>query len=287
MSSEHCTRVLESCQKRFQDALATQPRIDCVFTEKSPFDPSEPRLPGRFCGMTLTIVKFCSYTGGCPKKFELYFRPKQDDPPDYFPGQTFSQIATDAGAALLSLPPEWHAWIWAAGRPPSGPDVCALWLAAVSDLAIFKRYPTLHVDRWTWAGKELIDRRLIQYHPAMKEIWGTTEEARIRAYSYPEGAFLDDIYWKSAEACRIIRALLSSSLTVDEIRLLQGMVGVGFPYSAPGGDVRLGSGEEEKVSIQGLAARLKDMGLVDCVQGRRSLSWATPKGWRLATGLID
>lgn len=171
MSTEHCMCVLESCRRRFKDALATQPRIDCVFTEKWHNDPSQPRLPGRMCGMTLATVKFCSVGDLITKKFELYFRPKQEDPSDHFPGQTFSHITADAGAALLALPRESHALAWSHGRPPSSPDACAIWLSAVSDLAIVARYPTLKVDRWTWAGKELIDERLMHVSSGIERMF--------------------------------------------------------------------------------------------------------------------
>lgn len=123
------------------------------------------------------------------------------------------------------------------------------------------------------------------YHPALRECSGSRIDYLPKAYPYRFGAFLDDIYWISAEACRIIRALLSSSLTVAEIGLLQGLVGVGFPYHAPSGERQTESREED--SIQGLVVRLKDMGFLESVQGRRSLTWATPKGWRLALGLTD
>lgn len=237
--------------------------------------------------MTLTIVKFCAVNGLIFKQFDLYFRPKQKDPPDYSPGHTFSRIATDAGAALLSLPREWQAWTWNFCTPPFGPDVCAMWLAAVSDLAITGGYPTLQANRWTWAGKELIDVHLMHYHPALMDNIGTEEGYIPKAFPYRFGAFLDDIYWKSAEACRIIRAFLSSSLTVAEIRLLRSIAGAGFPHSVPRGEQPTKSGEDQANTEQRLIGRLKDMGLVESMQGRRNLVWATPKGCSVAFGLFD
>ena len=289
MSAANRPSVLESCRERFHDALATEPRIVCVMTEKWADDSSEPRLPGWMCGMTLASVKAYSSDKSAfifTTKFEMYFRPKKDDPPEYLPDQSFNMIAEDAGVGLLSLPRELHDLIWRVGVPTTA-DACSLWLSAVSDMATAGRYPTLGVSRWTWAGQKLIAESLVQYHPELSECVGTGRDAVVLARPYRYGAFLDDICWMSAEACRIIQTFLRSSLTIGEILLLQGLVSTDWDTSSPGylGERRLGS--NKRMTFGTSFARLRHLGLVDSREGRRSLVWATPKGWRLALGLDD